>query len=742
MAVVLSALVFAWLVSDQSLDLFRSVPGSEFYDLQARALLHGHWNVPAVPLWIEGVRIDGKTYMYYGPFLALLRIPVLLFTHRFDGRLSEVSMLLGFVVGLAAVSRLSWKFRLLIRGRGEVGWTEAVVAGAWTALIGLGSVLLYLGSNITVYYETELWGAVLALCAFDAIVGFVIRPSAWRIVAAGVFATLDIMTRGSVGAGPVAALGLLALGNGAVALARWSRAGRPSRWRRRLGRSADVPGKLARAGLEPSDRWDGLGVGATPSYRFRFVGFALAALIPAACYAVVNEIKFHTLFSIPFRDQAASFDNPTRLAVLAENHGSLFGPEYIPTSLLAYFRPDALGFTRLFPFLRFPGPATIVGHVAYDTRDWYSSVTDTMPLLLLGAIIGLIAVFRPSGGWRRSVTRTQALHQPNPSRPSVGISPGPAGARMVVLGAAIGTIGVLTISYIAIRYLADIVPLLVLLCLVGFQVILHRMETMRRWVRSLLWTMATVLAIFGIWVNLGLALVYQHELEPNIPTSTRAQFVSLQTQVDSALLGSHPPPVSTGSSLPPVAAPGSLAIVGSCAGLYQSDGTQWYGVEVGAKGGGIGLEITFAPGRPGSREPVVQVGTRSGGDVLDIQYMSVQNTSGQMVRFSYRSLLPGQPWFNGATFRVLWGRTYQVTTSFDARVGQVNAAVNGMTQLALISTYLFSYRVKAPTSVVLGTSAGIAGSSTRFRGAIRRVPVSTPICTSLLSRSARHRPKA
>src|ERR1700728_2485454 len=229
-SIALCASVFTWLVTDESMNLFRSTPFSNFYDVQARALLHGHWNMPPLVLWVEGIKTAGRTYMYYGPVPALLRIPVLLITSRLDGRLTEVSLLIAFVVTLVFVSRLSWKLRLVVRGAEVLSWGEAALAGVWTAVIGLGSVFLFLSGSIQVYHEAELWGAALTLGAFDAIFGFVLRPSRWRVVGAGALATLSIMTRGSVGAGPVAALGLLAAGHGAVAL-----------WRRFSGR--DLPGR-------------------------------------------------------------------------------------------------------------------------------------------------------------------------------------------------------------------------------------------------------------------------------------------------------------------------------------------------------------------------------------------------------------------------------------------------------------------------------------------------------------------
>src|SRR5271154_4892806 len=94
------ASAFTWLVTNESLDLFRSTAFSNFYDVQARAMLHGHWDMSPKVLWIEGGGDAGLTYMYCGPVPALLRIPVLLGTSRLDGKLAELPLLLAFVVAL------------------------------------------------------------------------------------------------------------------------------------------------------------------------------------------------------------------------------------------------------------------------------------------------------------------------------------------------------------------------------------------------------------------------------------------------------------------------------------------------------------------------------------------------------------------------------------------------------------------------------------------------------------------
>jgi hypothetical protein len=708
--IVVSLVVFAWVVTAQSWNFFRSLPFSNFYDVQARSLLAGHFYMSARVLWIEGYRVDHHTYMYYGPVPALLRMPVLLFTHRFDGRLTEVSLMAAFVVALVAVSRLVWKARLLIRGTSAVGWGEAVLSGAWVAAIGLGSVLLFLGANIQVYNEAELWGAALTLCALDAIVGFVIAPSGARVGLCCLFATLAVMTRGSVGASAVAALALMALGHGVLWTLR--------RVEARRGGHAKGAGVGSSGWIESHGGWLGLSAGA----RTRSVALGAAAALPVVVYAVVNEIKFHTLFSIPFRAQAFEHHNPKRLAALAANHGSLFGPEYVPTALLAYLRPDAIRFTRLFPFVAFPGHATVIGHAVYDTLDFYTSVTTSMPLLLVAALAGLVVLVAGS---------RLRFSQDTSTGESVGLTLGARAFTVPVLGAVVGTVGVLTIAYIAIRYLADIVPLVVVLACVGFVAVSAWAHGRSRLVRAVLIVAAGLLALFGVWVNLGLSLVFQHELEPNVSPTVRGQLVGAQSHIDSALFGSDPPPVTFTSSLPKDAPVGSLAVIGNCDGLYQFDGTQWYGVEIGPAGGAIGLDMSFTGGRVWSRQPVLQVGLATSGEVLAVQHLA-----GGSLRFSYRSLLPGQGWFNGRSFSAVPGRRYHVIASFDARVQQVTAIVDGTTEMALVTAAdgFFTYPVAAPGPVALGAAPKLNDLATSYSGYLRRTGVTTPICTSFLDR--------
>src|SRR5215218_6915694 len=113
---LLAVPVFFWMVNAGQLNPFHAERFGNFYDIQAHSLLDLHWNVPAKQVAFEGFLIDGKTYLYFGPVPALLRLPVVAITDSLDGRLTQISMLAAFAVAIVFVTRLSWRIRGLVRG--------------------------------------------------------------------------------------------------------------------------------------------------------------------------------------------------------------------------------------------------------------------------------------------------------------------------------------------------------------------------------------------------------------------------------------------------------------------------------------------------------------------------------------------------------------------------------------------------------------------------------------------------
>jgi hypothetical protein len=460
---LLAGVVFFWMVTEGTFDPGHRVPFSaNFYDVQAHRFLEGHLSMPASVLNIEGYEHNGNTYMYFGPVPALLRLPVAVVTDSLDGHTGVVTMTLAYVLAMVALGRISWRLRRWARGGREVDTTDAVLAGVTAFVLGAGSSIMFLGAGDYVYHEAILWGVAFGFAAFEAILAWIERPRGSVLLLAGVLATLALLSRVGVGIGPPIALGLLAV---AVALVRiWPRA------------------KRVTAGLGLVTEQLGWNVVA---------GLVAACLAPVALYALVNEAKFGTLFSIPFDHQAVNAIVPQRAAVLAANGGTLQNVRALPTNLLQYLRPDAVQLDAAWPWVRLPSwRPSVIGDVRYDLLDHTSSVTAAMPLFVVLGLGGLVAMVR--AGARTTVATARSVTLP-------------------FVGALCAAVPSLTIVYIAERYTGDFLPLLVLPALVGLHAFVRwsRSSSARRGLVVGASIALGVLALWGCVANVGIARDYQ-----------------------------------------------------------------------------------------------------------------------------------------------------------------------------------------------------------------------------------------
>lgn len=325
---------------------------SNFFDLQARAILDGHLHLPRGSLNIEGFVIDGHEHTYFPPFPALLRVPVLAVTDRFDGRLTAPSMLLAWIVTAVVTGLLLWRVRTIMRGDEPVTRTEVALACAVQATVLCGSVMLYLASMPWVYHEVYAWSIPLALGCMHSLVGVMERPSTRRVIATGAWALGAIWTRTTAGWACVAAM--LAV---SVLV-----------WRRRAA----------------------AGSGAAPALRL-----AAAGLVPLAAGIAVNWAKFRHPFMFPLESQVWTQLNPHRRDALAANGGDLVSPRIVVSTGVNYLRPDGLRLVPYFPFITMPAePARSYGGAVLDQSYRTASVTASAPLLLVLAAVGYAAAFR------------------------------------------------------------------------------------------------------------------------------------------------------------------------------------------------------------------------------------------------------------------------------------------------------------------------------------------------------------
>jgi hypothetical protein len=644
---------------------------SRFYDEQARSLLDLRWDVPRQVVSIEGFRVGQKTYMYFGPFPALLRLPVVAVTERLDGRLTSLSLLLAFVVAMVFTVRLAWRIRPLVRPGRPFGTGEAWAVGGLVFLTGVGTVLLFLGAEPVVFHEAELWAIALALGAFDLIIGATQSPTTRRVLPAGLLALLTVLTRGVVGAGPVLALLLLA----AAALAPATR--------RLVGLPEGADGKAVA------------------------LRFAVVALVPIALYAYVNYAKFGSLFSLPFEKQVATLASADHRRVLAANDGSLVGPQFVPTTLLQYFRPDALRINQLLPWVTFPGPASVIGDVTFDQRNPTSSVIDSMLLSSALAVVGIVALVRV----RVADAGRRAL----------------AVLRVPVVAAAVASTAVLAFGFIAQRYLGDFVPVVVLLATIGlFQVVTWVGRISRPAWRRLTAAGLVLLGVVSVWWSVGLT-TYHQQASAVVDDAALADFVRLQYDVHDRFPGGAAPYVERRAELPSRAGDiGTVVVVGDCDGLYWSSGARWRALERTPATGRFDITLQFEPAAKGTRESVLATGAPGDG-----QQIAVVHAGDRRASLEYVSEPSGQRFYS-RPFALRAGRARHLRATLDRTTGQVVVELDGRGMIAA-GLYQYTHIVRPLEPYTVGEASRIGGPAGAFAGPIRLDPARTPLCRQLTS---------
>lgn len=654
-------------------------------DVQARAFLHGHLAVDPVQAGIEGFVTHGKTYVYFGPVTSLLHLPFLALGGRgVDGHLTQLSMVAAYVALLAATALLHWRVRALLRPSAPFGRTDAAAALLLAVAVGAGAIPLYLAGWVAVYHEVELWGAALTIATLAVLVGFLRAPTMRGAVWVGVLATLAINTRVSVGLGAVAAVAAVASALGVSMLATRLSAG----GRARPGRLVGAVGTFA-----PS---------VAPGRRSRLVvALLVAALVPIVSSAAINELKFAQPFGPPLERQVLSHVAASRKAALAANPGGLFGMKFVPTTLLAYLRPDAVGAGRAFPFVSTPdGRPTVIGNLRFDTLEPSLSATTSMLLFCLLSLVALVGLLRP------------------PSRRPL---------FAVFVTSSVGLAGALTLAYVTTRYLADFLPTLVLGAAAGLQLLVGRTAVAgapaRRQRRMLLVAMA-VLVLVGFVINGAAGLLTQQLLHPQTPMAARADFVRFQDDVD-RWLGRSPHGIRTGPALPdaPVGAPGDLFVVGRCAGLYTVplNGT-WLPVERTAATGLHRLSVRF-PGSTGGRwQPLVTVGSGASRMTVDAR--------GGARRMTFRARIAGHAPAMGRTTRVPSDRAVPVVISTEPLFGPNATTVTVGGRMVVFA----GGPAATAAAAIPGRDPGHPAAGP-FSGTVRVLPTPTPVCRELARRA-------
>src|SRR4029077_11276953 len=158
---LLSALFWFYTTTGGGQVLVKEVLG-DAYDSQAEHFLRGDVDVDAEAIGHEEMSVNDHVRMYFGPFPALVRLPLNFAYPAGRGKWSRISGFCAVVVALFAVAGLVGRALrsspLSSRGRNWLG--NACVVG-----FALGSPLLLLLGNLSIYDEAIIWGLAWSLAA-------------------------------------------------------------------------------------------------------------------------------------------------------------------------------------------------------------------------------------------------------------------------------------------------------------------------------------------------------------------------------------------------------------------------------------------------------------------------------------------------------------------------------------------------------------------------------------------------
>lgn len=141
----------------------------EAYDSLGKSLLQLRADVDPQAITWEGFQYRGRTYMYFGPWPAMLRIPLNAFYGKWYGRWSRVSCLLASLVMLIYFMKIV--VRALQRNQSIVDSDRNFLFAASFIGVAFGTPLFYLICCARIYNEACIWG----LCAAVAAVYHAIR---------------------------------------------------------------------------------------------------------------------------------------------------------------------------------------------------------------------------------------------------------------------------------------------------------------------------------------------------------------------------------------------------------------------------------------------------------------------------------------------------------------------------------------------------------------------------------------
>ena len=157
---MLSALI--WVIATSGGNLFVKEVLGDAFDSQAEHFLHGNVYVDVEAIRPEAIVIGGEARMYFGPFPALLRVPLNFVYPGGRGRWSRLS---GFFAAEIALFGFAGLVGPSLRNSSLSSRARNWVGNASVFGFVFGSPLLFLLANLSIYNEAIIWGFAWSIAA-------------------------------------------------------------------------------------------------------------------------------------------------------------------------------------------------------------------------------------------------------------------------------------------------------------------------------------------------------------------------------------------------------------------------------------------------------------------------------------------------------------------------------------------------------------------------------------------------
>ena len=161
LTLLLSAVLWVFTTTGGRQIFVKEVLGGA-YDSQAEHFLRGDVDVDAEAIGHEATIMNDHVRMYFGPFPALLRIPLNFLYPAGHGKWSRIS---GFCAGAISLFAFAGLVLMALRSSPLSSGARNWLGNACVIGFAFGSPLLLLLGNLSIYDEAIIWGLALSLGA-------------------------------------------------------------------------------------------------------------------------------------------------------------------------------------------------------------------------------------------------------------------------------------------------------------------------------------------------------------------------------------------------------------------------------------------------------------------------------------------------------------------------------------------------------------------------------------------------